>query len=398
MPPYEIPDKIDDAFVQGLVDRKQSESKHFEFKRKLGDIQAERTKRKLVERASAFANEEGGFLIYGVREGENEDKGKAVEITGINCLENDDVLQNAIENIIRSWVNPALVGVDVIVISMNTGERVLVLHVPKRRSLPHQVIKGGSNKFYRRHSSGIYEPDVEELSQMFGSTTSSEDAQALAKGLRDEHIQAILNGQLLAKLLPGPRIVVQVIPSRALATSRPLDLSPLPNPIENSLSHNSEGLIEANNKDYYYQLFRNGSIECVQSYFPKVEENKIPINELELEARHYFLPIAFRWLKRLSVSPPCYVWLSLLNVRGFTLDLSQDLQRYARYETFHVPHAERNRPFHKDHLHVGVAIAETLEPDIDALIRPALDEIWQAFQYPRSLNFTVDGKWRGPTQ
>lgn len=216
--------------------------------------------------------------------------------------------------------------------------------------------------------------------------------------MHDERIEAILADNTPVETLAGPKLAVLIVPVSATFSRTSLDLSGLPNPIENSLSHNGEGLIEYNNGHYYHQVFRDGRIEYVESYFPDAANRKIPIAELELGARHFFLPKAFRWLQALGVSPPCFVFLSLLNIRGFTLALNYDQERRARILTRYLPRTERNRPFRNDHLHVESTVSNTLEPDMDSLIRPAHDWVWQEFQYPRSINYNDKGVWCGPKQ
>lgn len=402
MPPYEIPDKIDEAFVQGLVDRKQPENMHFEFKQQLGDITAAQTKRRLVERASALANEEGGFLIYGIREGENEDKGKAVEITGINCPQNDDVIRNAIENVIRSWVNPALVGVDVLVISMNSEKRVLVLNVPKRKSLPHQVIKGGPKRIYRRHSGGIYEPDVEELAQLFSRSTAttvgSKNITNLVNHFREKRFEAIRSNDTPVVVKPGPRLVLHVIPACTIIAEQDLDLNSIRDVVYPKYWYcefTSDGL--SLNQDCrwgYLQILRNGSVEYVERDLAGGSEKAIPSILYEQVLRDEVLPDTFKLFHDLGLELPWYVALSFLDVQGTEMGLGHNETWNARIMLSALSLKEKIRQYNKENLILPAVRVDTPNPDIDELMQPVFDRVWQAFGFPRSCNYNNEGKWR----
>ena len=338
---------------------------------------------------------DGGYLIYGVKEGDDDEtKGFPVEVCGFAPPDGVEQHIGKMENLIRDGVERPLHGYRIKPVPTDSGQPALVMYVPSSWSKPHWVSLYGHRKFYIRHETVSSPLDFGGLQQLF---TLSETAAERIRDFRAERIGRILSGETPVILETGPKLVLHVVPFSAGSTMEQYDLSILPNPLVNSLINNSEGLIEEGIHSYH-QVFRDGSIEYVQSYFPEANDRRIPITDLEVGVRHYFLPKAFKWQRLLSVSPPCFIMLSLLNIRGFTMTLYSEQIQQAVIATRYLPRTERNRPFNKDHHFVTEEKTETLEPDIDALMRPAFDRVWHAFRYPRSLNYDENGTWIGPNQ
>lgn len=399
MPPYEIPDKIDEAFVQSLVDRNQPENKHFEFKRQL-NIETDKDKRKLLAILSAFANTEGGFLIYGIKEGFGDKRGKAAEICGFSYPHSDDSLKLQIEGFIRSGVDPSLVGVEIETIPMDSDRCVIVIHVPQSRSRPHQVTFRGRRSIHARHSSGIYEPDSEELRQMISSSTSAEivdspdTAATRIRNFREERVEAILKGTFPANLEPGPKYIMHVVPLSAGSTRQQFDLSVLTDPYGTRFEHNLDGIHTQTHTGIHFQVFHNGSIEFVQDHSLSNTGNGYISVMFEASVRILGLPNALKWQNALGVSPPCLIMLSLLNVKGSKMAVHE----MKRFGFLVFDEYEQGEPIRIEHLLVPEVVAETLEPNLDSILRPAFDRIWQATGFPRSELFDEQGKWRGPKQ
>ena len=394
MPPYEVPDRIDEAFVQELVDRKQRENKHFEFKQQL-NIKTDRQKQRFLAHVSAFANTEGGFLIYGIKQGDGQLKGKASEICDVSCPENDDDLQLKIEDMIRTGISPGIVDADVEIVVIDTDNRVLVIHVPESQSKPHMVTHSGLNKIYRRHSSGIYEPDLEELRLMFDDSDSQAKVNDRIRNFREDRALTILRNKT-PFLAMGPVLVFHIVPAESLFSNQDFELAELSERV--ALSHsrplwNVDGLALGKNNWFFYQIFRNGIIECVHSIPKEKDGLGISISGPERYLRNSDLPTFFNWLQILNVSPPYFVMQSLINVEGRYFILTEEEKQLVwriGYDSYLKPcQTVRERI-----LYFKERKGDSFDLRTDKLLRPIFNSAWQAFGWPHSLNYNKNGSWR----
>ncbi|MCE2490646.1 MAG: putative DNA binding domain-containing protein, partial [Anaerolineae bacterium] len=256
MPLHAPFDEIDLATLQRLVDDEVPEDRQLEYKRELNLITKEQ-KREFLADISAFANADGGHLIIGIEEGKGGKKGNVVGATKTNEL---DQFLTKIQNLIRDGVEPNVHGLTIKPVETGSGEAAIVIFVRQSWSKPHWVSFRGHKIFYSRNSNGKYALDIEELRQLF---TLSETAAERIRDFRAERIGAILEGTTPVVMESGPKLVLHVIPFSAGSTRRQFDLSVLPNFLTNSLSHNFEGLFEGTDKEYFHQIFRDGSFEFV---------------------------------------------------------------------------------------------------------------------------------------
>ena len=265
-------------------------------------------------------NSSGGHLIYGMKEGDDEKEGLPVEVCGFTPFSSVDQLISTMQNLIRDGVEKSLYGYRIKPLKTESGQEIIVMYVPSSVSKPHWVSLYGLRKFYIRLETNSCPLDFDGLQQLF---TLSETAAERIRDFRAERIGAILEG---STPIPesGPKLAVQIVPFSAGSNRQLYDLSYLPNPLKNNLAYNFEGLIESNGRDYYYQVFRDGSVEYVESYVPRANEKLVPVTDFENGVRNYFLPKAFEWQRFLGVSPPCFIMLSLLNIKMFKIALSHE--------------------------------------------------------------------------
>jgi hypothetical protein len=98
-----------------------------------------------------------------------------------------------------------------------------------------------------------------------------------------------------------------------------------------------------------------------------------------------FVQSQFQMLVQLGLEPPLYLFLSLADAKGYFL-ADEFFQRTSE---------------------VGLARSDILLPevtvsslaaDIDALLIPLLNRVWNAAGNERCPHFDTDGKWMGPTR
>ena len=392
MPPYEIPDKIDAAFVQGLVDRNQPESKHFEFKQQL-NIKNDSQKQRFLAHATAIANTEGGFLIYGIKQGDGQLKGKASEIYDVSCSESDDDLRLLIDDLLWKGISPGIVDPDIEIVPMGSDKRVLVIHVAVSKSIPHMVTHSGLNKIYKRRSSRIYSPDLEELRQMFFiseslETGSDKESLETIKYLRKERIDSIRRGETPIELKNGPLLVFHIFPHFFGRAQQDIDLSKMGSDFRFTFDE-----IVKNGKDYFITVSQDGCFEfacslvTMNEYAINAPENEKVINAFDVEGAILYLCMSevFRYFALMKQGSSRYFMLSLLNVEGFKLELAERVKFELHSVDFNA--YKDPQPIRQRDLIVPEFLVEDPEVSIDFLqnaLRPAIDKMWRASGWPRS--------------
>ena len=128
------------ADVESLVRNQVPESIHLDYK---ASPALEPKKRdEIAKDVSAFANSDGGLLVYGIE----EDKATHLPVrvdAGVDPKWNREWL----EQIITSNINPRIDGIKIRQIAVAGGNSVICIQIPKSFRGPHQA---SDNKYYKR--------------------------------------------------------------------------------------------------------------------------------------------------------------------------------------------------------------------------------------------------------
>lgn len=128
--------------IQSLIDIQAEENTYYEFKdaRAIDDKQ----KAEISKDVSAFANADGGVIIYGLNEDRNTHK--AVGLSFVDSLKySKEWLENVIHsNIHRKIDNLRIYKVDN---PHNINESIYIVKIPRSTNAPHM---SSDNKFYKR--------------------------------------------------------------------------------------------------------------------------------------------------------------------------------------------------------------------------------------------------------
>lgn len=176
-------DEINEATLQRLINNQVAESRALEFKREVPGGGDEATREFLAD-VTAFANAQGGDIIYGI----SEANGVAADLSGVE-LDNPDSEILRLETKLRTGVDPRLIGVRTKYVPLANGRSALVLRIPASLSAPHRVTFKHGARFFGRNSGGKYELDVRDLKHAF-----TESAQ-LPQQFRQLHAEAITASQ-----------------------------------------------------------------------------------------------------------------------------------------------------------------------------------------------------------
>jgi hypothetical protein len=218
------------------------------------------------------------------------------------------------------------------------------------------------------------------------------------KSFRSDRISTILEGTVPVIMEHEARIVLHVVPTKAFDETAEIDLSILkregqslrpvhPGSGWSALTYNFDGLLIDSSTDgkarSYVQIFHNGCIEAVNASLLKKRNDRLAIPSVTFEDElRKFLAASLPFLQKLAVEPPLYIMLSLLRVRGYYLGIDRG------YHDDIVP-------FDRDMLLVPEAVLESFDDDIDHILHPVFNRVWNACGVPASPYFDEHGRWKG---
>lgn len=323
--------EVKESDIQRLVDNGQPEGITIEYKEAL-NIQKPSDKKEFLADISAFANTQGGCIIYGMK----EEKGIASELCGI-ALEDPDAEKQKIDNLLRDGTEPRIYGIQIKPVNLSNSKYAVIIWIPRSFNPPHMVTIEGHRKFYGRNSSGKYPLSVEELRILFGL---ADEISKRAKEFCYDRIIKIKSDQTPVPLLEGHKYVLHLIPFGSFKPAINYDLSefykePKKLPFiywssPNWGKYNFDGFVSYGRHsnsdnfrpDYVYsQIFRNGIIESVvMEYNPNKAGEIDKIIDINYEgtitsAIKEYLGIQ----KTMGITPPIFIIFSILGVKGIQI-------------------------------------------------------------------------------
>ena len=380
-----------------LIENRVRECKTVEYKRELPGMK-DSDKKEFLGDIASFANASGGYIFFGIDE-ERDDKGKPTglpkDAVGVGKTNLDGEMRR-LENLIRDGIAPRIWGVRLRAVE-SEDRAVLAAWIPQSLRPLHMVTIGGSQKFYSRNSAGKYRLDVEEIRSGF---LRAHDLTERVRRFRDERLGRIIAGEGPLPTQQGPAVVLHVVPLAAFIESRDFSVGEidaqrrlLPDGAFVSSRANLEGLLEGARHSHryasrYVQYFRTGAIEFFQAlnqdFFVDSTGNTLRSAVFEASVREE-LSKSFQFVKGLQLNAPLVVMMSLFGVKGLKLGVGprQGLGRDLV-------------PLDRDHLLLPETHVETFGRDIDAILKPVFDIVWNAFGFERCQNYDASGKWRPP--
>jgi hypothetical protein len=274
---------------------------------------------------------------------------------------------------------------------------VLIVRVPRSWAGPHMVTYQQHSRFYSRHAGGKYPLDVFELRQAFlGSGSLSERA----REFRTERLGRLLAGETPVPLSTRRLVCVHLIPHASLAGATDIDLlmvanrSDLVQPLYGSgwgSGFNLDGVLAyspaGNGSNMaYLQVYRNGILETVSSeLFSDYEKYGLNFPSLAFARDLFqFVDRGRGVMRTLTVDPPASLYVSLLGAKGAKLGIGQGW-------TFYSGHSPK--PFDRDTLPLREVLLTEWQGDVQVILRPLLDELWQAAGLPRCFDYDDQRNW-----
>lgn len=394
-------DRITEADLQALIDNGVAEGRDIEFKAQSWG-NADKDKLEFLADISAFANTVGGHIVVGMQ----ESKGSAHALPGLSI--NPDQERLRLEQLAQNGLQPRIRGLGIQAVLLANGHHALVLRIPRSWNPPHRVIAQGSNRFWARDDNRKYQPDVDQLRELFAV------APTLAEKVRDfrfDRLAKIRAGDTPLGALADWLLVLHLIPYDALSRTRRLGMPDLRKGSSSfpflgeeilgrfdspSFRPNLDGLQAVSSKApsgptarSYVQLWRTGAVEaaCTTNFDTTNDIHRspyIPILKLEnacIEAVERYS----KGLQALEMKPPWAIFFTLLGVR----DQQYDVLNWQK--SFPV-----NGRFTQDTVSTSDVTIETMPDNRQAvarLLRPAFDEIANAAGLDASPTFDKAGRW-----
>jgi Putative DNA-binding domain len=374
-----------------LISNEVREGKTIDYKEQLIS-NSDSDKKEFLYDVTSFANAGGGCLLFGIKENEGVPTG----ICGIGAVDTDKEILR-LENLIRDGVEPRIPGVESFIINCCNNNYVMVLRIPRSWVQPHMVIFKNSSKFYSRNSAGKYQLDVGELRSAFALSESITDR---IRNFRQERLSAIISDETPTPMYPGAKLAFHIIPLGAFDLNsnnvnllnqnfpRPRLLGKKSGDGDPDERLNFDGRLICQRTEVgafaYIQVFRNGIIESVCSEVRRKADNPKFINSFFKEQDVIrSLKENLKYLDKNGVYPPALIFISLLGVRNYTI---KELPSYRNGSQF--------QSIDRDVLSAPEILIENFECDLEILMKPAFDAIWNAGNYESSEAYDNEGRWK----
>ena len=378
-------ESIEEKDLQELIDLQVRESKELDYKESLS-VGMESEKKEFLSDVSSFANANGGFVIYGVRES-REDAGLPIELCGME-LENPGKFGTTLENIIQTGLDPRLPAsnVHVQVVSLPSKDRwAIVISIRKSWMLLHMIRSTG--RFFSRRSSKKYDLDFSELRTAFELLGTTADR---LRRFRMDRLSKIVAGEAPLLLdVHAPKLILHIVPFQAFDPAAQVDIvslmehRPLIEPLmlfETSpygadTRYNFDGLLSwYPQAATYAQFFRNGSAEAVDTSILGASKEAKIFSGVTYEKRlREALKRYVAALQTIGVETPLFVMVSLLGVRGFRLKFD------------HTYYTDDSNKIDRDELIVAETMIEDFDFDVTAATSPIFDTIANAAGWKYSM-------------
>lgn len=377
---------IAEADLAALITQKIPENTILEYKQDVVGA-GDKERYEFLADVSSFANTAGGEILFGIV----ESNGIPTALPGVSASNIDQEILR-LEQIIRTGARPTITGISTRAIPLNSGKSAIVMRIPKSWNGPHQIGQPGSFRFFGRASNGKYQLDVDALRLAFRYGPELTDR---VRAFRADRLAKIISNTGSAKLPPGSKIVLHLVPTRTFAAEAAVDISPVKTDTSALMSilesggHtrvNLDGYIASAHVDKgavssYVQLFRDGKLEVVEYVPPwNVRGNNFLPGQHFDERIQSVMRGAAKLYKMLQIDAPIIAMLSLLNMQGRLMGSG----RQWGYE--------REVPFDAPEILCPDVLIEDLGATAESIAFPIANLAWNAAGYEQSVFYDKSGQ------
>lgn len=367
-------ESIQESDLQALIDNRVEEGKSIEYKEQLPGG-TDRQKKEFLADVSSFANAAGGDILFGVK----AESGIPTGLCGVGDVDIDaEILR--LEQSVWHGIEPTI-AVRTLPVRTANPSPVIVLRMPRSWASPHMVKYGGTSRFYSRDSRGKHQLDVSEIRAAF---LASETTAERVRDFRADRLAKIVAREGAVPLEDGPKVVLHLAPISAFGSAEKYNLHVLHGHPKMETIPGQAGwdrwnfdgyvrsnYIEAAGKCFaYVQAFHNGIIESADTYClsSDLSQRDKGISSHYFERKVLGAVQTYLSLQaELGVSPPILVMLTLLGVKGYAM-----LAPYRGY------YDRMDGEIDRDDLLVPESLVQSFEYDLGEVMRPILDQVWNA--------------------
>lgn len=397
---------IEKSDIEDLVSSGRVEDRRIEYKRDLpGGADAD--KKEFLADVSAFANAQGGDILYGII----EDRGVPTAATGVKC-DDFDGIKLRLQNILESNLNPRLPSYSIARVDGFVDGPVVIIRVESSWRAPHMVTANGTRRFYVRRDGQKAEMDVTDLRTAF---VGSEAVAERVRAFRDDRVTRILGGRSPMALAPLPTTVLHILPVGAAFLNADLDprrctdvwrklnvdgdhlefvYSPNARPNLDGLLVTSPNYEERfSSSPTYTQVFRNGGVEFTAGHvdYRDMTNSLKPVPYLHGEGIEMFVIDMCRNVREfreaMGLGGPVILMLSLVRVAQLPLAKGDPARAMLIGK----------RRFDRDVVLLPELVLESFE-HLPEQVRPVLDAMWQSAGYMQSDSYDSAGKYVRPRE
>lgn len=146
--------------IQYLIDFGVEESVHLDYKASGALAKTDSKKKEISKDISAFANSDGGIIIYGVEE-------RGHKAVGFSYIDGNEITKEWLEQVINSTINQKIDGVEIFPIrnNDNISESIYVVRIPRSYRAPHMI--SIDKCYYKRYNFESVKMEEYEVRDLF---------------------------------------------------------------------------------------------------------------------------------------------------------------------------------------------------------------------------------------
>ena len=159
--------------LNGYIVNQVEESLHLDYKAAdalTGSKSIDAIKKEIAKDVSAFANSDGGVIIYGISE--NSDPVKKHLPESLDPLLRTSFSKERLEQIINSNISPKIQGLRIHSISISIDKVIYVVVIPKSNTA-HMVTAQGDKRYYKRYNFMAESMDAYEVQDVMNRSSHS---------------------------------------------------------------------------------------------------------------------------------------------------------------------------------------------------------------------------------
>ncbi len=369
------------ANIQSLKENGVSEGNQIEYKRDLN--LEDKDKKEFLADISAFANAQGGDIIYGM----NEKEGLIDSFSPIEILDKDKE-ELRILSLIRDGITPRI-NIETKFIEIEPKKYLIIVRIQKLFSGPAMIIYKGSQRFYSRNSAGKFLMNHQQLRDSFLQSTSIKEK---FTNFRNSRIDFFLSGEE-GNNTAMPFFLFYIYPINEyqldFTNLNKSFLSDSFNPVSASSAsdyYNVDGFRTYESyKDFFVQtqLFTSGIVEEFNNYLltKNTSDTEVHLDSTLMLLEDVLIKKydeVLRFYEMQNILSPFICNLCIINVNNTKLSVNKN---------WHFKLVKSNRNI----LIIPEIIISSNKMNGKTVLKPLFDNLWRAHGAQKALGY--EGRW-----